>query len=131
MCCQTVSHSEKKNLGDKIYQELRLRLIVGDLAPNDSLSIRTLAEEHGVSTMPVREALKRLETEKALNGSAKRAYRVPDSSPDEAANVLFVRATLERASAVPAMNFLTSADLARLRQFSVAMDEAWLRMISC
>src|SRR5690606_11587050 len=73
----TVADNAKTNLSEKIYLDLRLRLIVGDLAPGTSLSIRTLAEEANLSAMPVREALKRLENEKALSGSAKRAYRVP------------------------------------------------------
>jgi len=119
---------EKNNLSEKIYQDLRLRLIVGDLKPNDSLTIRTLAEEFGVSTMPVREALKRLETEKALRGAAKRAYRVPDISAEEASNVLFVRATLEGAGAVQAIRYLTASDFKRLREFSFAMDRSWEKL---
>ncbi len=105
-----------------------MRLIVGDLAPNDSLSIRKLAEDFSVSTMPVREALKRLETENALRGSAKRAYRVPDPSLQEATNIFFIRATLEGAGSELAMDHLTAEDLIQLRQYSFAMDDAWGRL---
>ena len=123
-----VKTRQNGNFSEQIYADLRLRLIVGDLAPDDSLSIRKLAEEFGVSTMPVREALKRLETEKALVGSAKRAYRVPDISAEEAENVFFVRATLEGAGAEQAIKYLTAADLMRLRRFALKMDEAWERL---
>ena len=116
---------ESNNLSETIYQELRKRLIVGDLSPNDSLSIRTLAKEFSVSTMPVREALKRLETENALTGSAKRAYRVPDISYQDAANIIFVRANLEGAGAELATNYLRTPEIERLKKFSNAMDEAW------
>lgn len=122
------SKPENVNLGEKIYEVLRLKLIVGDYAPDDSLSIRRLAEEFGVSMTPVREALKRLETEKALVGSAKRAYRVPDMTIEEAENVFFVRATLEGAGAERAMAFLTAPELKRLRRYALKMGEAWTRL---
>lgn len=117
--------NSRENLSQKIYADLRLRLIVGDLAPDDTLSIRTLAEDFNVSAMPVREALKRLEFEKALAGSAKRAYRVPAILPEDASNLFFVRATLEGAAAELAIDHLTPGDLKRLRAFSDAMDAAW------
>lgn len=85
----TLADNAKANLSEKIYLDLRLRLIVGDLAPGTALSIRTLAEEANVSAMPVREALKRLENEKALTGSAKRAYRAPAVTPDVASDLFF------------------------------------------
>lgn len=116
---------EHVNLSQSVYNELRTRLIVGDLAPGDSLSIRTLAEEFGVSAMPVREALKRLETEGALAGSAKKAYRVPDLTTCEATNIIFVRATLEGAGAALATDYLKAQDIKQLRQYAVAMDKAW------
>ncbi|MEI2805678.1 MULTISPECIES: GntR family transcriptional regulator [Paracoccaceae] len=121
----TLADNAKANLSEKIYLDLRLRLIVGDLAPGTALSIRTLAEEANVSAMPVREALKRLENEKALTGSAKRAYRVPAVTPDVASDLFFLRATLEGAAAELAMGRLTKADLKQLRDFSRAMDAAW------
>lgn len=113
-----------ENLGQKVYAELQLRLIVGDLAPDDTLSIRTLAEEFGVSAMPVREALKRLEAEKALIGSAKRAYRVPVITPRAASDLFFVRATLEGAAAELAVGHMTPARLAQLAAHSDAMEQA-------
>ena len=120
-----VDASSKENLSLKIYTELRMRLIIGDFAPDDTLSIRTLAEEFGVSAMPVREALKRLEFEKALSGSAKRAYRVPVVSSKDAANLFFVRATLEGAAAELAVGHLSETDLQTLSDFARRVEAAW------
>ena len=72
---------------------------MGDLAPDSTLSIRTLAEEPNVPAMPVREALERPEDENAASGSAKRAYRVPGVTPVVAANPFFLRATLDGVAA--------------------------------
>jgi hypothetical protein len=43
-----------------IYEELRQRLIAGKIAPGIALSTRGIAQQRGVSQMPVRDALSRL-----------------------------------------------------------------------
>ena len=113
------------NLSVKVYSDLRLKLIIGDLAPGETLSIRTLAEEYDHSSMPVREALRQLSSEGALVGEAKKAYRVPDLSPNEAAKLFYVRATLEGASAEIAAKTVKNSDIKHLRLLSSKMDRAW------
>ena len=46
-----------ESLSAGIYEDLRVLLASGRLRPGDTLSIRKLAAEYGVSAMPVREAL--------------------------------------------------------------------------
>lgn len=46
-----------------IYQELRRRIIKGELAPGARLRERTLAEEFRVSRIPIRDAIPQLEAE--------------------------------------------------------------------
>ena len=111
-------------LGDQIYQTLRWSLIVGDLEPGDTVSTRTLAAEHGVSVMPVREALKRLEAEKALTGAAKRAYRVADMTPARAAGLFQIQSVLEAAAAETAATRLPERQIERLRELTRQMDAA-------
>ncbi|RWG26852.1 GntR family transcriptional regulator [Mesorhizobium sp.] len=59
---------------DGVYQQLRHALMVGSFDPGQVLTIASLAEAFGTSNMPVREALRRLAAENALeisqNGSA-------------------------------------------------------------
>jgi DNA-binding GntR family transcriptional regulator len=111
-------------LGDQIYQALRWSLIVGELEPGDTVSTRTLAAEHGVSVMPVREALKRLEAEKSLTGAAKRAYRVADMTPARAADLFQIRSVLEGAAAEIAATRLPEGQIERLRELTGHMDAA-------
>ena len=117
--------SSKLNLSANVYADLRLKLIVGDLKPGETLSIRTLADEYDHSAMPVREALRQLSSEGALVGEAKKAYRVPDLSPNEAAKLFYVRAALEGASAEIAAQTVTQKDIKYMRKLSNKMDEAW------
>ena len=113
------------NLGAVIYEDLRAQLIVGKLEPGDALSIRKLADQYNVSTMPIREALKRLETENALVGAAKKAYRVPQLSSIEASNLFFIRSVLEGAAAEIAAGRLSEQELDAARRHTMMMDAAW------
>ena len=113
------------NLSAVIYEDLRFQLIVGKMEPGDTLSIRTLAEQYNVSTMPIREALKRLESEKALKGAAKKAYRVPEVTTEEASNLFFIRTILEGAAAELAVKHLTDQDIDQACQFTMMLDEGW------
>ena len=114
-----------KNLSAVIYEDLRTQLIVGKLEPGDMLSIRKLAELYNVSMMPIREALKRLETENALTGAAKKAYRVPELSTGEASNIFFIRSVLEGAAAQIAAGQLSEQDMDAARRHTMMMDAAW------
>lgn len=51
---------------DKVTVEIRRSIMSGDLAPGQEFSLRGLAEQLEVSLIPVREALRRLETEGLL-----------------------------------------------------------------
>lgn len=108
-----------------IYEDLRSRLIIGKMEPGDMLSIRTLANQYNVSTMPIREALKRLEAEKALVGAVKKAYRVPEVGAGEAANLFFIRSVLEGAAAQIAVDNLNGQDIDMARRHTMMMDAAW------
>lgn len=50
----------------EIYMEIKKRIIFLDYKPKQYLSIKDLAKEFGVSTIPIRELLVRLETEKLV-----------------------------------------------------------------
>ncbi len=113
------------NLSTRIYADLQRKLIVGDLRPAENLSIRTLAEEYQVSAMPVREALRQLASEDALIGAAKKAYRVPDLTSEQAADLFFVRAVLEGAAAEIAAERVTDADIKILAKHNADLESAW------
>lgn len=66
-----------ETLGERVTGELRELLIAGRLAPGEKLSLRKVAEALGVSMMPVREAVSRLASDKALEVLPGRAVRVP------------------------------------------------------
>ena len=115
-----------ENLSQRVYEVIRQKLILGELEPGAPLSIRTLAEEFGVSAMPVREALRQLASEQALIGAAKKAYRVPDLTPKDAADLFFVRSVLEGAAGELAARNMTEADIRGLERLAEETSAAWL-----
>src|SRR6202023_945671 len=120
--------------GEMVPAQLRRQIVLGELKEGDQLpSESVLMEEFGVSTPPLREAVRIMESEGAIcvrrgvRGGAR--VQVPDT--DVAArhvglllqyrgallsDVYEVRAVLEPAAARMAAKRRTSADLARLQE---------------
>jgi len=120
-----IREGQEKSLGVQIYSELKKKLIVGEFLPGEGLSIRKVAEEYQVSAMPVREALRQLSIEGALISAAKKAYRVPDITANEAAELFFVRSILEGAAAEIATANITENDFKILEKLISKMNTYW------
>ena len=69
--------SSRTTIQDGVYQQLRQALMNGQFNPAQSLTIAGLAETFGTSNMPVREALRRLAAENALEIASNGSARVP------------------------------------------------------
>ena len=65
------------NLSDQVYGSVRNALVEGRYEPGQRITIARLAKELGVSGTPVREAIFRLVTERALEMKAATEIRVP------------------------------------------------------
>ena len=111
------------SLSDKVYAELKHRLMLGKVHPGQKLSMRKLAAEFGTSPMPVREALKRLASEHALESEAAKAFNVPDLSAKRAADLFELRALLEGSAARAALPRLTKARLTKLTKLNARISK--------
>lgn len=74
---KTLTEIGKETIADQIYKSIRKDLMECRWPAGHTLKIRNLAEEFGVSPMPVRLALKRLGEEGALTVEENRSARVP------------------------------------------------------
>ena len=54
---------------DRVYRKLRLRIMHGEIAPGQAMTIRGVGSEFDVSMTPAREAVRKLAAEGALNVS--------------------------------------------------------------
>ena len=77
-----------------IYDRIKSLLLAHTLAPGQLLQIGTLAEELGVSTTPVREALTRLAAERLIVFAPKRGFFAKTASEDELRGLYTLNQTL-------------------------------------
>jgi len=110
------------SLNDRIYQSVKWSLIIGEYFPGSVLSIRSLAKKMGTSTMPVREALTRLSSERLLQSSVKRSYKVAELDPKRVADQFFVRARLEGIATELAVPNLTASEIDELETLAQMME---------
>ena len=108
-------------LNNRIYQSLKWSLIIGEYFPGSVLSIRSLAKKMGTSTMPVREALNRLASERLLLSSVKRSYKVAALDPKRVADQFFLRARLEGIATKLAVPNLTASQIDELETLAHMM----------
>ena len=102
---------------DRVYEALAEALIQGRIAPSQSVSLRALAADLNVSPMPVREAVRRLIAEKALElQPSNKRLRVPDLTEARLRQLLQAREWVEPELAARAAGRLPREALRRLRE---------------
>lgn len=81
----------KPPLADQAYFMMRDRILAGAFPPGAVLSRRRLADEFGMSFLPISEAMQRLETEGLLESRPRVGTRVRTPTPDEVKGRYVVR----------------------------------------
>jgi DNA-binding GntR family transcriptional regulator len=106
---------------DMVAALIRQLIITGELAAGGQLRQRDLAQRFGVSQTPVREALRRLESEGLVVGDAHRGFTVvePDDGPVE--ENFQIRAALESLGASLAARKIDAGGIEALRGLNEAM----------
>jgi DNA-binding GntR family transcriptional regulator len=120
----TAIQSEKGLLRANVYDELRQRFVTGKIMPGIGLSTRGLAQELGVSQMPVREALSRLAADGAVEIRSKRRIVVPLMTRERFEDLLRCRELLEPEAAASAMEHVDAKTLKRLKAVDHALGVA-------
>lgn len=93
---------------ERLYRALRQQVMHGELAPGQSMTLRGLAEQFGVSMTPAREAVRRLGAEGALTISSSGRISTPELTPERIEELAQIRALLEpemAARALPRAHF--------------------------
>jgi DNA-binding GntR family transcriptional regulator len=100
----------------RVIEELRERIIAGRLKPGDRLVERDLAEDLGVSRLPVREAIRALESEGFLETPSPRRVVVRQLSKVDVEELFDVREALEVLACGLAAERAGESGLARLER---------------
>lgn len=108
----------------EVYQRLREALLTGQLPPGQPISIRYLAQILAVSTTPVREALRRLEADRAVVSGANRTLTVPVLSLADLREMRNIRLALEGLATEEAAVLVSEAEFDELERLCACMDAA-------
>lgn len=100
---------------DFAYTRVRELILSGELEPGAVINQTTLAREIGISTTPLREALKRLKQQGLVELDAHRDARVARLDAEEARDLLEVRRSLDPLAAFLAADRRTKQDVAEMR----------------
>jgi DNA-binding GntR family transcriptional regulator len=124
----------KQPLGEAIARNLREQILAGRLSPGSRLSQLSIAEQHGVSRIPVREALSALSNEGLVILEPARGARVAALDAADVRDVYLLRERLEPMVVASATGRVTDRHVMEAEALVTSMDDAetsgteWLRL---
>lgn len=104
------------SLTHRAYEGLLGILFSGELRPNDVILERSIAQQLSISRTPLREAIRRLESEKLLQRQSGGAIVVCPMSIEDFLNILSLRRLLEGEAARKAAGHVSAQDLLSFRE---------------
>ena len=110
-------------LRDIVVERFRSAIVSGRSAPGTLFSVPTLAEEFGVSTTPVREALLELARAGLVTPVRNHRFRVEPTSLETLTNLFAIRELLE-CFAIKALAERRPADRDELQRLARALEQA-------
>lgn len=113
------------NKTQHVYDYVMERIVDGAFPAGTALNIGTLAEATGVSLIPTREALRRLESEGLIEFVFHRGVRVRELGIEEYREIMQVQAVLEGLAVGMSAPLMTAEDLAQAREANRRMNEAY------
>ncbi len=108
---------------EMVYRILRENIISGHLKPGSRLVLRAIAEELGVSELPVREALRRLEAERLVKVTPHSGAEVVGLCPHDIREIFAIRSVLEGYATRLAAPNISSEVLLELRELTEKMKD--------
>jgi DNA-binding GntR family transcriptional regulator len=113
---------EVTSINDEVYSRLRHQITHAKIVPGERISIRQIAEAFGVSTMPVREALRKLQAEGFVQFET-RSLIVRQLSSRELTEIFSIRLKLEILAYEWALPHVNEEDINNLKIFIDSMDD--------
>ncbi len=108
------SNNRPLSKSDFAYQELRRRILDDKIPPGTRLLLRPLAEELGLSVMPVRDALRMLEGDGLVTLESHRGATVTRISKESVLQIIGMRMWMEVLAVMEATPLHTPASLKRV-----------------
>ncbi|MGH0348826.1 GntR family transcriptional regulator [Sinorhizobium meliloti] len=110
-------------LRDHVHRTLRTAILSGRFAPDERVNERQLAEQLGVSTTPIKEALRQLETEGLVETLPRRGVLIRFNA-SWAEEMILARAALESMIAHLAAKRIEKDEIQKLQEIVTRMANA-------
>ncbi|MEG0829418.1 MAG: GntR family transcriptional regulator [Anaerovoracaceae bacterium] len=111
-------------LREIVYEELKVKILKGEIVPGTRMMEVELAEDMGVSRTPIREAIRKLEKEGLVTIEPRRGAYASQISTKDMVDILEVRQDMEGLAAFFAAKRMSQAQIAELYKVSEAYDQA-------
>lgn len=115
----------RQSLPDVIANDVRERILNGELIEGEMIRQESLAKEYDVSRMPIREALKRLDAEGLVQLGNNRGASVTKHSLREIAEIFDLRKLIEVDMFSRAIPNMTSIDFERSQKILDEMEASY------
>lgn len=113
-----------ETLRQKVYNQLRTQILGAELLPGEVISLRGLAEQFGVSLLPVREAVWQLESEKILVVESNKRIQVNHLTKAQFEEVLNLRLLLESEAVIKACSLRPKRAVSRVEKLFFEMEKS-------
>ena len=117
------AHSHRP-LREIVYEELKMQILTGKIAPGTRMMEVELAESMGVSRTPIREAIKKLEQEGLVVIEPRKGAYASQISVKDMVDILEVRQDMEGLAAHMAAYRMTPKQMKELESISIAYNKA-------
>ncbi|MFF0745456.1 GntR family transcriptional regulator [Streptomyces sp. NPDC004111] len=112
------------SLREQARDELRARIVLGQIEPGEVRSVIAVAEELGVSITPVREAVMDLANQGMVEVIRNRGFRVPVLTEHDLDEIYRIRALLEAPAMADVVRVLDGAPVPEFRRLAEEITEA-------
>jgi DNA-binding GntR family transcriptional regulator len=113
-----------ESVGDQVLEHIRSAILSGHLAAGTRIDQRAIADELGVSIIPVRESIRQLEAEGLIEKRPYRGAFVTELSMTELVDIYVAREALEELAARIAVERMTPDVVASLEALLAEMESA-------
>lgn len=107
----TISRIKKVPLHEAVYNSLKESILSGTMKPGQKLNQLELANEMAISRMPIRDALRILETEKLIEYHKNIGYVISEFPEERIKDIITIRRILEPEAVRMSEGKITSDDL--------------------
>lgn len=115
---------QKRPAHEAIYQNARDMILFGEFTPGQALTIMGLSEVLGAGVTPVREAIRRLTAEGALDALGNRRVCVPEMDWKRLEQIYLVRKVIEPELALRGAKNITKSGIAELERLDEEVNSA-------